>query len=262
MMKKILSMILMVCLLAGMAIGVHADNITEDVPEATQAVEAVYQGGGETLTVISVEIEWKGMSFTYTGPSEPQWDAENHKYVSTEGYWEPSDASITITNHSNAIILADIKYEAMDAFPETKMFFADQAPVIGSAETSKAGSGEACSVTIEAVPGGTLSDKAEAAANIGTITVSVSTDLESDSHITAFEKIVNECDSLVSLGHDPKNMERGTVYIRSAEDVEQLMIAFDELSNQICGTAFEAYERNLALNELIAMYYGALTIKQ
>ena len=118
-MKKILSLILAVSLLAGIGIAVRASSITEDTPEATQSVQAVYQTEGETPAVIRVDIAWTGMSFTYNGPSQPQWDAENHKYVSSEGYWSPSNAAITITNHSNAIIQADIGYRALDAFSDT-----------------------------------------------------------------------------------------------------------------------------------------------
>ena len=261
-MKKILSLILAVILLAGIGIAVRASSITEDTPEATQSVQAVYQTEGETPAVIRVDIAWTGMSFTYNGPSQPQWDAENHKYVSSEGHWSPSNAAITITNHSNAIIQADIGYRALDAFSDTSMFFTDHSPVIGSADTSKTGSGEPCSVTIEAIPGGTLSDKATSVTSIGTVTVRVGTDLGSDPHITAFEKIFKDHEKLMQAGHDPQNMERGTVYIRSVEDAEKLLAAMDTLSDQICGTQFEQADRNKALNELIAMFYGALAIKQ
>jgi len=261
MMKKILLMILAVGLLAGMGMGVCASSINEEMPEATYPVQAVYQEGGETMTVISVDIEWKGMSFTYTGPSQPQWDPVNHKYISSEGHWEPSEASITITNHSNAIILADIQYQANDTFPETKMFFTDQTPFVGSAEISETGTEDGCSVTVEAIPGGILSDKAESVTGIGTITVTVSTDLGSDSHIAAYEKLYGDYEELIRLGHDPENLERGDAYIRSEEEAAELMDALDTMLDPICDDQAEMIDRNVALNELIAIFYGALAMK-
>lgn len=262
-MKRILSLILAISLTAGIGILCRADTINPDTQKATQSVQAIYKSGAEALPVISVDVEWKGMSFTYNDNSQPQWDAEKHNYAETEGYWEASEASITLTNHSNAIIQADIAYQALDAFSDTKMFFTDCAPIIGSAETSQTSPGSPCSVTIEVIPGGILSDKAESVTNIGTITVSVSTDLNSsDPHIAAFDKLCTLYEKLVNAGHDPQGMERGTVYIRSAEDAQKLILAIDMQSNVICSTQLDVAQRNQALNELIAMFYSALAIKQ
>lgn len=261
-MKKILSLFLTMCLLAGMGIGVRASVINEDVKEATKTVEGKYRTDGEVLTVVSVDIAWKGMSFTYTDASEPLWDAEEHQYVASEGHWEPSDASITITNHSNAVIQAHIAYQGSEGFTETKMFFTDAAPVIGSAETSETGSGEPCAVVIEAVPGGILTDKAETATGIGVITVGVNTNLGSDSHIAAFDKLAGDWEKLVNMGYDPEVLKRGDVYFSTAEEASAVCAAMDELGNVICNTQLETYERNLALNELIALFYESLAIKQ
>lgn len=262
-MRKLLSLILAVSLLACMAMAVRASGISEDMPEATHGVEAVYRAAEETAAV-SVDIQWEGMSFTYTGSSRAQWNAEEHSYSGdAQGSWEPSDASITIINHSNTVIQANIRYAAADGFQETELYFTDTAPIIGSAETSDTGAGTPCTVVIKAIPGGTLAETAVTATRIGTVTVSVRTGPEgSDMQIAAFDRLYDLHERVEGAGFDPAKMKRGTVYYPSAQVANEILAMMDRLGEKICGTEYTAAERNAALNELITAFYGSLEISQ
>lgn len=262
-MRKLLSLILALSILSGMTLAVRASTIDQNTPEATHGVEAVYRSAGETAA-ISVDIAWKGFSFTYTGDSGLRWDAQEHNYISeAQGGWESSDASITITNHSNAVIQANIRYDAKDAFTDTELYFTDTAPIIGSAETSEEGSGTPCTVTIKAIPGGILSETAVSATQIGTITVSVRTDLKgSDAQIAAYDRLCALHETVLSAGFDTEKMKRGTVYYPSADTANKMFSLLEQLGETVCAAEYPVSERNAALNELITAFYESLEICQ
>lgn len=262
-MRKFLSLILVLCLSAGMTLAVRASTIDATTPEATHGVEAVYRPGEETPTV-SVDIEWEGFSFTYTGDSGFLWDAEEHTYRGEDGgSWEPSDASVTITNHSNTLIQANIRYEAAAGFEETELYFTDTAPIIGSAETGEEEAGTPCAVTVKAIPGGTLPETALSATRIGTVTVSVRAGLEgSDMQIAAYNRLRTLHEGVVGAGYDAQNMTRGAVHYPSAEKAEEILAMMERLGETVCRTEYPVTQRNAALNELITAFYGSLEICQ
>lgn len=65
--------------------------------------------------VYSVDIEWGSMSFTYNEPQKV-WDTKKLKYVSGKGTWSCDEGAnaITVTNHSNAPIIADVGFYASE----------------------------------------------------------------------------------------------------------------------------------------------------
>lgn len=262
-MRKFLSLILALWLPVCMSLAVRASTINADTPEATCGVEAVYRASEKT-TSVSVDIEWKGFSFTYTGDSGYQWDAQEHSYRGEAGgSWESSDASVTITNHSNAVIQANILYEAKDGFQGTELYFTDTAPIIGSAETSAEGAGTPCTLVVKAIPGGTLPETAVSATQIGTITVSVRSDTDgSDMQIAAYERLYTLHEVVVGAGYDVQTMTRGTVHYPSKEVAEEVFARMEELGEIICRTEYPVTERNTALNVLITAFYGSLEICQ
>ena len=262
-MRKILSLILALCMPVCMTLAVRASTIDADTPEATHSVEAVYRTDEEAPSV-SVDIEWKGFSFTYTGASGYLWDAEEHSYQSEAGgSWEPSDASVTITNHSNTVIQANIRYEARDGFRDTELYFTDTAPIIGSAETSEDDTGTPCTVVVKAIPGGTLPETAVSATQIGMITVSVRAGVDgSDMQIAAYERLHSLHEVVVGAGYDVQQMSRGTVHYASEEVAEEMLAMMERLGETICRTEYPTAQRNAALNELITAFYGSLEICQ
>ena len=112
-------------------------------------VKGTYQPGGSGAVVYSVDIAWTDMNFTYTGAGEGTWNPETHQYEGgTEASWTDSNASVTVTNHSNAAVKATASYQAETGYESTTMTFGENNG------------------------GGTLAESADGG-KIGTITVSI-----------------------------------------------------------------------------------------
>ena len=70
-------------------------------------ITGIYQAGAAAAEVISVDLVWENMDFTYTAPSKGEWNAADHKYENAdEGGWAWNGATekktapvITLTNH-------------------------------------------------------------------------------------------------------------------------------------------------------------------
>lgn len=258
-MKKIIALLLILLMLPGMSAAVSAADITDTNTGNGQDVTASYEAGAVNTTVISVDIEWDNMSFTYKGESEPVWDAAKHQYTgeNTEAGWVASEASITITNHSNAILQAGITYAPEASFSGISMHFTDAAPYIGSADTSDTEEGTPCSVTVLAVPDGILSSDTAANTKIGTITVKVNADIHAQTVLAAIE----EQASIVS-GRNADEIGRGTAYFESPKVADDILALQVTTMGVVYSNDKTDAEKNAALNELITAYYGALKIKQ
>ena len=118
-MKKILSGILALSLVATMAVPAFAaDNTdTNDGTDGTNiAVNGTYQAGAPAADVISVDLAWDDMTFTYTAPSKGDWNAKTHEYENAvTGGWTATngtDPKITVTNHSNTAVKATFGFTA------------------------------------------------------------------------------------------------------------------------------------------------------
>lgn len=87
---------------------------TDPVPY-TKDVVGTYQSAVAPDTVYSVDIEWGSMSFTYTEAQEV-WDPTKLKYVSGGGEWSCAEGAnaVTVTNHSNATVIADVEFYPLD----------------------------------------------------------------------------------------------------------------------------------------------------
>lgn len=258
-MKKIISTILALVLLSAMSATVFASSITDTDTGNSQEVLASFEEGNQTKTIISVDISWNQMSFTYKGASEPVWDAQAHQYVgeATEAGWAASDATITITNHSNTILQALISYTSETAYSGISMHFTDAAPYIGSAYTSEEEAGTPCAVTVKAIPDGALSSDTVDNTKIGVITVKVTADIDA---LTVIDEINNKTALYASQSTD--NLVRGDVCFSSGTDTDGILTLADT-ATITCSTADKTdAEKNTAVNALITAYYGALDIVQ
>ena len=66
---------------------------------------------GTADEIISVDVAWEAMDFTYTGASQGTWNPATHAYEgATEGSWSDNTPSITVTNHSNVAINATLDF--------------------------------------------------------------------------------------------------------------------------------------------------------
>lgn len=114
-MKKLLTLLLAVAMLATMAISASgADAALVDKADNQEIdVNATYVPGDTAQTVYSVSIAWGSMEFTYTGASDGTWNPETHAYDgATEAGWSCEDGAnkISVTNHSNAAVLVVPSY--------------------------------------------------------------------------------------------------------------------------------------------------------
>lgn len=263
-MKKTISSILVLVLLVAMSTTVLASSITDTETGNSQEVLASYEAGVGDKTIISVDIGWNKMSFTYKGASEPVWDAAKHQYVgdATEACWAASDAAITITNHSNSILRANISYTPEDAYSEIFMCFTDAAPYIGSAHTDDQEDadgnklGTPCTVTVKVIPDGALSADTTDNTRIGVVTVKVTSDYNG-------LDVVDAITAMLSVHPwDATGLERGAVYFTSQEAAGTVAELADAAAITFLQSEMTEAERNVAVNALITAYYGALEIVQ
>ena len=115
-MKKTLTGILALSLAASMSVPAFAANSATNNGTAGSdiAVNGKYQAGAAAAEVISVDLVWDEMNFTYTAPSRGTWNATDHKYENaTAGGWTATngaDPKITVTNHSNVAVKASFSF--------------------------------------------------------------------------------------------------------------------------------------------------------
>ena len=68
---------------------------------------------GTADEIISVDVAWDAMDFTYTGASQGTWNPVTHAYEGAiEGGWSDNTPAITVTNHSNVAVSATLDFTA------------------------------------------------------------------------------------------------------------------------------------------------------
>jgi len=144
-------------------------------------VNGTYQAGAARVSVYSVDIAWSDLTFVYQ-ESNQHWDPETHSYVLVgSSGWKESDAKITVTNHSNAAILAVPSYQAAVGYEAVTMSFTDgEGNAISSLEVATADNGQNGNPgtpqtgVIKVIPGGAL-PSGTGEVEIGMITVTINT---------------------------------------------------------------------------------------
>lgn len=169
-MKKAVSLVLaamMAVALPGAALAVEPEDQSHDVT-------GHYVSGGESSVVYSVDITWDPLNFTYTDAFEGTWNAQEHVYQgATPASWTPGNATITVTNHSNAAITATPSYQAEPEFGSASMIFNKNSLTVASADNGLEGApGQAVNGTIQMTPSGSLPEGTND--TIGTITITIS----------------------------------------------------------------------------------------
>ena len=249
-MRKVIPLLLVLVLLLSMSI--HA--VATETPEQAFDVKAKYEPRIVASDIITVDIAWEGMNFTYSGGSDPTWDPETHQYIpGTNADWKTSNAYISITNHSNRVLQATLDYTKGTGYEQMDMAFADETPYIGSAETG-GGEDTICTVNIQAIPMGTLPIQTTQEATVGEIKVTVTS---CDNYATAFSAIGQYIQTPV-IGLD--NLARGNTYFESQDVVNDIVDRYTDAT--IAEESGDAEEINLALNNFIEAYYNNLKLAQ
>ena len=140
---------------------------------ATKDVTASYRSSAGGGTVYSVDITWGSMEFTYSEGSGTTWDPATHQYNSGgAGVWSNSGNTVTVTNHSNAQVTANLAYTS-----ETE--FAGISGSFGNKSTMTLATADGTTVenapkdTAELNLSGALDSKVRSSTKIGTITVTI-----------------------------------------------------------------------------------------
>lgn len=100
--KTLLYLLLCITVLATPIRAANTPTATDRPAESIRAAET---------TVVSVDIEWDSLVFTYYAGSGSTWDAQTHSYQTTDGGWTDETATFTVTNHSDTGVLAGFSFE-------------------------------------------------------------------------------------------------------------------------------------------------------
>ena len=112
-MKKLFATLLAVAMLASVSVTAFAAETNHGTQDTEITVNGSYVSGAAGSSVISVDIEWEAMNFTYSATSEGTWNPATHAYDGqTEGGWSDNTPAITVTNHSNVAVNATLGFTA------------------------------------------------------------------------------------------------------------------------------------------------------
>ena len=211
-MKKFLASAFAFALAISTSVTAFAANTdTNDGTKGTDiTVNGTYQAAETTADVISVDIAWDAMDFTYTAPSKGTWNASTHEYENaTEGGWAATsgtDPKITVTNHSNVSV--DASFDFATAVDGLNGSFTKSALVLDSAEGTELSNAPTDETTFS-VSGAAI----DANKSLGTITVTVNT----GTTISSAEELL---DSTASGGifKLADNIDLGSETLRIASD--------------------------------------------
>lgn len=116
-MKKLLSAAIATALVAGLTVPAFAATEIESPSKNNGAgdysigVNGKYTDGTAADALVSVDIEWGAMNFTYKAGSS-SYDAGTHTTTTTAGTWSDNKPAITVTNHSNVAVDATMSFAA------------------------------------------------------------------------------------------------------------------------------------------------------
>lgn len=182
-MKKLFTILLAVAMLASMSVTAFAadDTVTTDGGSKDISVNAKYVDGVSTPDVISADIEWGAMEFTYSVGGVKVWDAQNHQYTVTDatGGWSENGNTVKVTNHSNVDVKATFTYAPESGNTLTGAFTYDNSKTADSTGAVSLAAGVVGQVSaadyvtaalkLSGTPSSTMTDFTK----VGTITVKI-----------------------------------------------------------------------------------------
>ena len=116
-MKKIITLVLALVMIMSMSVTAFAaeSEATNDGKSNTSITVTGKYVASEPEAVISVDISWGAMEFTYSEGSKGTWSPTNHQYENaTEAGWNVTGNTITLTNHSNVPVNATFSFTKAD----------------------------------------------------------------------------------------------------------------------------------------------------
>ena len=173
-MKKLFATLLAVAMLASVSVTAFAAETNHGTQDTEITVNGSYVSGAAGSSVISVDIEWEAMNFTYSATSEGTWNPATHAYDGqTEGGWSDNTPAITVTNHSNVAVNATLGFTAdvtgvVGTFTEASGTANDNVLELATAEGTAVADAPTASATFGISGAAIDADK-----TLGTITVAI-----------------------------------------------------------------------------------------
>ena len=161
MMKRITLIVFVLATLIVTALAVPANN--------SHDVYGTYLPGPEESIIYSVDITWGAMEFEYTPAFVGTWFPTTHYYKdSKEAKWTATGNTITIINHSNTAVEAELTYTQKPGFALTGNFGKDTINLASAVGTTRINAPTASTtLTIS----GELDDSVTTKTAIGSITI-------------------------------------------------------------------------------------------
>lgn len=192
-MKKLISAAIAVTMSATMSISAFAataideDNATSAANKAegeyTIGVNGNVSTGTSAQDIISADIMWDAMDFTYTEGTKGTWQPGSHSYSNgTTGGWSTDKSGITVKNHSNVGIDANFTFTAETGITTTGTFYTkgedDTYTAIASVDAQMISLATAVGTEVANAPKGTIyfgvsGDAISGNKKLGTITVKI-----------------------------------------------------------------------------------------
>ncbi len=179
-MKKVLSIVLAIAMIASMSAVAFAADITA-LPDANTKIEVTGAYSDEQTDVpnYKVVLTWDALAaITFTDANENEWNVETHKWDVTEGgSWSAEEVALTVNieNHSCVDVKVSLGYEDAAGGAETALKAAVEDVIVDKAAVNEteeeAPKGTEGSISGTVTVGGRITE-AEAGV-MGTFTVTV-----------------------------------------------------------------------------------------
>lgn len=182
-MKRLLAAALAVAATSAMSITVLAAEAPVTAENGTRniGVTATYVGGALPADVVSVDVEWGELQFTYTLEGTREWDSATNSYKlsGASDSWTAKGGTVKLTNHSNVDVRADLAYTSEEsavsgAFTYSGGKTADTDGKVKLLAGVEGQRNNADSVTASLTLSGIPSNATASPAKLGNITVSIS----------------------------------------------------------------------------------------
>lgn len=170
-MKKFVSLMLALVMIMGLATTAFAATTLTGKTSATGNVWGKYEGEIKEPEVISVDITWGDMEFTYTEDGTNDWNPANHTYKDNgTRKWTATGNTVVVTNHSNVDVTVGFAFTAAEGHDVTGTFDVTSKKLTRGLVDAH---DTAPSVTATLTLDGTLANTVKEKAQIGTITVTI-----------------------------------------------------------------------------------------
>lgn len=210
-MKKLLAAVLALMLVFSACVPAFADNSAQinGYNSSDISAEGVIVPADEPNIKISADITWDELLFVYKDGGK-KWNPETHREENLAGGWDTTQKKITVTNHSNTDIVADISFEsAIDGL--NGAFEGNTSMTLSSAVGTTRDEAPKDTVLF-GVSGTKITDTA--AVTIGTLTVKLST--KSGEPIYTIVNTTDELKDAVNAGVEFIKLESSIFYTSSA----------------------------------------------